>query len=77
MGGPFKRMYQKVSAGGVVSMPGGLDPTISARSATLGAPIAPGSSRYYGIYYRDGLAPPCPVSSNFNIGIQLAIYWIP
>jgi len=78
LGGSFKRLYQKNSVAGSVTMPGALDPTISARSAALGAPIAPGSSRYYGIYYRDGAIPPCPnPSSNFNIGVQAAQHWVP
>jgi len=78
MAGPFKRLYQKISVAGSVTMPAAVDPTISARSAALGAPIAPGTSRYYGIYYRDGAIPPCPnPSSNFNIGNQAAQYWVP
>lgn len=77
MGGTFKRMYRKTSVGGVVTMPEPLELTISAFSAVLGAPIATGSLRYYGIYYRDALTPPCPASSNFNIGNQVAVCWIP
>jgi len=78
MGGPFKRLYQKISVAGSVTMPAAVDPTISVRSAALGDVIAPGSSRYYGIYYRDGAIPPCPnPSSNFNIGVQAAQYWVP
>jgi len=77
MAGTFKRLYQKVSAAGSVSCPGPFDPGISARSAALGDVIAPASSRYYGIYYRDGALGGCPVSGRFNITNQLAIYWSP
>jgi len=77
MAGSFKRLYQQTSVAGSVSLPGPLDSSISARSAALGDVIAPASSRYYGIYYRDGAFAGCPPSGRFNITNQLAIYWAP
>ena len=36
------------------------DPSITARSAALGDPIAPGDTRFYQVYYRDAAGAFCP-----------------
>jgi Tol biopolymer transport system component len=69
MGGSLKRMFTKVAAGGSITAPdfGAGDPTISARSAALGAPIQPGIPRYFLVYYRDPVVlGTCPNLSTFN-----------
>src|SRR4029077_11024838 len=59
-GGHLKRLYAKNASGGNASAPAAGDPSVSARSASLGDPIAPGSTRYYQTYYRDPNLAFCP-----------------
>jgi hypothetical protein len=77
VGGTLKRIYTKSAVGGTSSGPGLGDPSISARSAALGDPIAPGSSRYYFTNYRDGLSTFCPepIGSSFNSSNALSVLW--
>ena len=76
--GTLRRLYVKAAVGGSITAPSGADPSVSMRSAALGDPIAPGSSRYYGVYYRDPIVlGGCPGASTFNITSQLAAYWSP
>jgi hypothetical protein len=75
--GVLKRLYIKTSSGGAVSAPQGGDLSITARSAQMGHSIAPGSTRYYMTYYRDG-APafcPSPAGSSFNGSNAWTIHW--
>ncbi len=58
--GSLKRMYLHLASLGAVSAPQAGDPSISARSALLGDPIAPGSTRYYQAYFRDPNPTFCP-----------------
>jgi hypothetical protein len=77
VGGALKRLYVKVASSGAVSAPGASDPSISARSAALGDPIAPGTLRYYQTYYRDA-APnfcPAPTGSTFNASSGVRVAW--
>ena len=66
--GNLKRLYTKNASGGIVVAPAGGDPSITARSAALGDPIAPGSTRYYMTYYRDPDPTFCsaPSGNTFN-----------
>jgi hypothetical protein len=66
--GNLKRLYTKSASGGAVTAPTGGDPSITARSATLGDPISPGATRYYMTYYRDPDPSFCaaPQGSTFN-----------
>jgi hypothetical protein len=49
---------------------------VHARSAALGDTIAPGTHRYYGVYYRDPtVLGGCPAASTFNITQQLDLLW--
>jgi hypothetical protein len=76
--GSLKRLYLKAAIAGSITAPGASDPSISARSAALGAPIAPGMHRYYGVYYRDPIIlGGCPATSGFNITQQLDVLWHP
>ncbi|MFN0007581.1 MAG: hypothetical protein ACKVXR_06700 [Planctomycetota bacterium] len=75
--GLLKRLYTKTASGGMTSAPWVNDLSITARSAQMGDPIAPGSTRYYMTYYRDGVAGfcPSPMGSTFNGSNGWAILW--
>jgi hypothetical protein len=75
--GSLKRLYAKAASGGVCSAPGGGDPSITARSAALGSPITPGTTRYYQVYYRDPSAVFCPAPSGntWNLSSAVQIAW--
>jgi hypothetical protein len=77
MAGTLKRLYLKTASGGTAVAPQGADPSISARSASLGDPIPIGAQRFYGVYYRDGSPSfcPAPAGNSFNIGNGIAITW--
>ena len=53
------------------------DPSISARSAVRGDVIAPGSQRYYQVYYRDADPVFCaaPVGNTWNVGSGVIVNW--
>ena len=75
--GNLKRLYTRNASGGVVSAPSGGDPSITAQSAALGDPIAPGSTRYYQVYYRDPELSFCavPLGDGFNVSSGVRIVW--
>ena len=77
VGGALKRLYSRSASGGAAQAPQGGDPSITARSAALGDPIAPGSSRYYMTYYRDANPGFCPnpPGNTFNASNSLSILW--
>jgi hypothetical protein len=77
VGGNLKRLHIKSASAGTVSAPSIGDPTISAQSSNLGDPIAPGSTRFYQVYYRDPNAAFCaaPLGSTFNVSNAVAITW--
>jgi hypothetical protein len=76
--GSANRLYLKTAIAGSVTAPGAGDLSVSARSAALGSPIAPGTHRYYGVYYRDPiLLGGCPAGSGFNVTQQLDVLWHP
>ena len=54
--------------------PQGADLPITARSAALNHPIAPGSTKFYMTYYRDQNPDFCP-TQNFNGSNAVAITW--
>lgn len=75
--GGLKRLYQKNASGGSVSAPTGAEPSITTRSAALGDPILPGTSRYYQVYYRDpnlGFCP-SPQGDGWNVSSGITIAW--
>jgi hypothetical protein len=78
-GGSLKRMYLKTALAGAISAPGAGDPSVSARAAALGDPIAGSSMRVYHVYYRDLSASFCPApqGSDFNSSNALAVPWTP
>jgi Tol biopolymer transport system component len=76
--GALKRLYTKTASAGSITVPniGGGDPTVSARSSTLGDVIAAGQSRWYLVYYRDPtVLGGCPSASTFNATQTLQIDW--
>jgi hypothetical protein len=76
-GGSLKRLYARNAVGGVLTAPQTGDPSISARSAALGAPIPLGATRIYQVYYRDPSASfcPAPTGSTFNVSGATAVAW--
>ena len=76
--GSTKRLYLKTAIAGSITAPAAGDLSVSARSAALGAPLAPGMHQYYGVYYRDPiLLGGCPATSAFNVTQQLDVLWAP
>jgi hypothetical protein len=77
VGGILKRLYIHNAIGGALSVPQAGELSISARSAQLLDPIAPGSTRYYQVYYRDPSPTFCPAPQGhtFNVTNGLAITW--
>jgi hypothetical protein len=74
--GSLKRLYVKQAVGGSITAPQWMDMRVSMAAAALGDTIAPGTHRYYGVYYRDPtVLGGCPASSTFNITQQLDVLW--
>ena len=75
--GSLKRIGVNNAAAGVAHYPHVGDPSISTRSAVLGDPLAPGSTRFYQTYYRDADLSFCPgpAGSTFNISNAVEIAW--
>ncbi|MBK7643227.1 MAG: hypothetical protein IPJ19_09275 [Planctomycetes bacterium] len=76
-GGLLKRLYVKSAVGGAANAPLAGDPSVSAQSASLGDPIASGTSRWYQAYYRDANQSfcPAPTGSTYNISNAVRIDW--
>ena len=74
LGGQLRRLYLKTASAGVVQAPEAGDLSITQQSAALGDPIAPGSVRYYQVWYRDGEPGFCAPGS-FNISNGLRVVW--
>lgn len=72
-GGTLKRLYVKHAVGGSITAPEGNDPSISARSATLGDMIPAGALRIYQVYYRDPNLGFCP--GGFNATNAIGVVW--
>ena len=77
VGGTVLRMYVKPSTGGSATFPGALDPDIATRSANLGHPIVAGTTRWYGVYYRDAssIFGGCVAPTGYNITNTAAVLW--
>jgi glucose/arabinose dehydrogenase len=77
LGGQLKRLYVHGAVGGVVTGPQGADLSVSARSAALGSPIAPGATRVYHVFYRDPDPSFCspPFGSTINTTNGLRVLW--
>ena len=79
VGGNLKRLYLATTfAGATATVPGVGDPSVSARSAALGDPIGPGSTRAYYVYYRDPVVlGGCPAGATFNTTQAVQAIWMP
>ena len=75
----LKRLYTGNAAGGAISRPGMGDPSVTARSTTLGDPISSGQNRHYFTIYRDpNAAGPCGnTTSTVNLSNAGTIFWSP
>jgi len=75
----LNRLYSGNASGGAIARPGGSDPSVSARSAAVGAAITAGQTRYYFTIYRDNLAAgPCGnPTSNINLSNAVGVTWAP
>jgi subtilase family serine protease len=72
--GTLKRLYTHNAVGGTVTAPDGFDATVSAQSAALGDPIAPGTKRFYQTYYRDPNLGFCS-GLGFNVTNGIQVQW--
>jgi hypothetical protein len=78
VGGTLKRLYKKNASAGSITTPSGSDPSVSAKSAAVGAPIASGATRYYYVAYRDpAVLGSCPATSTINLSQAGAVIWRP
>jgi Tol biopolymer transport system component len=78
VGGTLERLYTQTAVSGSIRAPdlGAGDPTVSARSASLGDVIQAGQSRWYLVYYRDPIVPGgCPAASTFNATQTGQVFW--
>ena len=77
LAGTIRRLAAKSASGGASQFPGPSDPSISARSAALGDPLAPGAIRFYQTYYRDnsGSFCPPPLGGGANVSNAVRIVW--
>jgi hypothetical protein len=76
VGGTLLRLYVKTAAAGAVTFPGAGDPTISARCAEIGSPIAATNMRAYAVYYRDAtVLGGCGAENTFNVSQSMATTW--
>jgi Tol biopolymer transport system component len=77
-GGSLKRLFTKSASAGSITAPdfSAGDPTVSARSAAKGSPIAAGQSRWYLVFYRDPtVLGGCPSGSTFNATQTGRVSW--
>jgi hypothetical protein len=75
----LKRLYTGPAPAATITKPGGGDPTVSAATAALGAPITAGQTRHYFVVYRDpNAAAPCGnTSSTVNLTNSGSLTWFP
>ncbi|MBK7644999.1 MAG: hypothetical protein IPJ19_18465 [Planctomycetes bacterium] len=76
--GTLKRLYARNAINGTLVAPISGEPSISARSAALGDPIANGEHRTYQVYYRDPATGFCGSSAGggtFNITNAVRVNW--
>lgn len=76
-GGTVLRLFTRQASAGVVRVPVGSDPSITARSAQLGDPISQGITRHYQVFYRDPFPAFCPppAGGTFNMSNVVSVIW--
>jgi hypothetical protein len=77
LSGNLHNLGVKSASAGTATYPESGDPSVSARSAALGDPLVPGSTRYYQAVYRDPVASYCsiPQGDMWNASGALIITW--
>ena len=76
--GSLHRMYLKTASGGAITAPEAGDQSVSLQSASLGDNIAPGSHRYYQVFYRDpNVVGGCSAALGFNVTQAYDVTWNP
>jgi hypothetical protein len=79
LGGTVRRMYVRGAVNGAVTMPnfGAGDPTVRARSRSLGDPLETGAIRFYQMFYRDGDPNfcPAPAGNSWNVSGGISVLW--
>ncbi|MBI5364752.1 MAG: alpha/beta hydrolase [Planctomycetes bacterium] len=79
IGGVLVRIAYVQAAAGSVRFPDPAagDPSIQDRSAQRGAPIPPGATRHYQVYYRNSAAAfcPAPLGGTFNATNAVSVVW--
>lgn len=76
-GGNILRMYTTNASSGSLTVPATGQTSISARSAALGDPLAPGTVRSYQSWYRDSNPDFCgpPAGNAWNLSNAVRIEW--
>ena len=77
-GGTLRRLYAKTASGGSIRAPdfAADDPPVSVRSAAMGEPLAPGTTRLYFVGYRDpNVLGGCAPASVFNATQTGSVTW--
>jgi len=76
--GALKRLFSASAVGGSITVPTGVQPSVSAQSANKGDTIVAGQSRFYLVYYRDNtVLGSCPPLTNFNSTQTGQVVWGP
>ena len=75
----LKRLYTGPAPAATITRPGAGDPSVSAATAAVGAPISPGQTRHYFVIYRDpNAATPCGnTASTVNLTSSGSLTWYP
>jgi len=75
----LKRLYTGPAPAATITRPGAGDPSVSAATAAVGAPISPGQTRHYFVIYRDpNAATPCGnTASTVNLTNSGSLTWYP
>ena len=76
VGGSLTHLRAESAVGDGIVYPDGGETPIAAQSAALGDPIAPGTTRWYQVAYRDPSLP-CAGEPNFNVTQALEVAWGP
>ena len=79
MNSALKRLYTGNASGGAIARPGMGDPSVSARTTAVGAPISAGETRHYFAIYRDPQAATAcgNTSRTINLTNSGSITWNP
>lgn len=72
--GALRRAYTGAASSGSLLFPRAGDPSFSARSAALGDPLAPGSTRHYQLYFRNATPAFC-TPDTFNMSNAISVEW--